>query len=342
LLSVIVNGLGVLQQRLQAPEDVRVLDAMARATARGAALTQQLLTFARQQPLKQENHNLNSVIGSFEAVLRRAGKGSVRIELALAPDLPLVHVDAAQFEAALLNLIVNARDATPDDGRITLRTESVQLAPREVGTLPAGAYVKVSVQDTGSGMSKDTVTRAIEPFFTTKPVGQGTGLGLSQAYGLAQQSGGDLQIESTLGEGTTVSLYFPALAAEDGATGSSANLRDKALVVDDQEDVLNMAVELFSALGYEVLSANNGADALDILKRSPDIDVLFSDVVMPGMSGIDLAGEARVLAPKMKIILVSGYSSPALAEQNANAHQFDVITKPYTMSQILRRLRASA
>jgi PAS domain S-box-containing protein len=342
LLSVIVNGLGVLQRRLQSPEDVRILDAMARAAARGATLTQQLLTFARQQPLKQDNYNLNEVIGSFEAVLRRAGKGTVRFDMEIAPDLALVHVDAAQVEAALLNLIVNARDATPEGGRITLRTEMVQLAPKAVGTLPAGPYVKVSVEDTGSGMSKETASRAIEPFFTTKPVGQGTGLGLSQAYGLAQQSGGDLVIESALGKGTTVSLYFPALAEDAGTKVAKSEVRDKALVVDDQEDVLGMAVELFSSLGYEVVAANNGADALDILKRTPNIDVLFSDVVMPGMSGIELAQEARVMAPKMKIILVSGYPAPALNDEKASMDSFEFISKPYTMSQILRKLRASA
>jgi PAS domain S-box-containing protein len=341
LLSVVVNGLGVLQRRLQDPEDVRILEAMARAAGRGATLTQQLLTFARQQPLKQDNYNLTNVINSFEAVLRRASKGSVRFDLELDAELPLVRVDAAQFEAALLNLIVNARDATPEGGRITLRTGMVELAPREVGSLPAGRYVKIAVQDTGCGMTKEIASRAIEPFFTTKPVGQGTGLGLSQTYGLAQQSGGDLLIESVLDEGTTLSLFFPALADEGASKAIRADVRDKALVVDDQEDVLNMAVELFRSLGYEVLSASNGLDALEILKRTPDIDVLFSDVVMPGMSGIQLGEEARALAPKMKIILASGYAAPALGDENARMDQFGIITKPYTVSQILRQLRAS-
>jgi PAS domain S-box-containing protein len=341
LLSVVVNGLGVLQRRLQDPEDVRILEAMARAAGRGATLTQQLLTFARQQPLKQDNYNLNNVINSFEAVLRRASKGSVRFDLELDAELPLVRVDAAQFEAALLNLIVNARDATPEGGRITLRTGMVELAAGEVGSLPAGRYVKIAVRDTGCGMTKEIASRAIEPFFTTKPVGQGTGLGLSQTYGLAQQSGGDLLIESVLDEGTTLSLFFPALADEGASKAIKADVRDKALVVDDQEDVLNMAVELFRSLGYEVLSASNGLDALEILKRTPDIDVLFSDVVMPGMSGIQLGEEARALAPKMKIILASGYAAPALGDENARMDQFGFITKPYTVSQILRQLRAS-
>ncbi len=341
LLSVVVNGLGILQRRLQDPEDIRILDAMGRAAARGSALTQQLLSFARQQPLQQDNHNLNSVIGSFEAVLRRAGTGSARLDLELANELALVRIDATQVEAALLNLIVNARDATPESGRITLSTALVQLSAGQVGTLPTGQYVRVSVTDTGSGMTKETMARAIEPFFTTKPVGQGTGLGLSQAYGLAQQSGGDLLIESVSGAGTTVSLLFPALASESGATGKSKDVPDVALVVDDQEDVLNMAVELFRSLGYEVLAANNGLDALDILKRTPDIDVLFSDVVMPGMSGIELVRQARLLAPAMKVILASGYAEPAMAGDVA-MEKISFITKPYTMSQILRQLRVAS
>lgn len=342
LLSVVVNGLSILQRRLQDPEDVRILDAMARAAARGSTLTQQLLSFARQQPLQQDNYNLNSVIGSFEAVLRRAGTGSIRFDLELANDLALVRVDATRVEAALLNLIVNARDATPQDGRITLRTGMAVLSAGQVGALPAGQYVKVSVVDTGSGMTPETMARAIEPFFTTKPVGQGTGLGLSQAYGLAQQSGGDLLIESVSGAGTTVSLFFPALADESGAAARRVDARDLALVVDDQEDVLSMAVELFQSLGYEVLAANNGSDALDILKRTPGIDVLFSDVVMPGMSGIELVKQARALAPAMKVILASGYAEPAMVGDSAALEKVGFITKPYTMSQILRQLRLPA
>lgn len=342
LLSVVVNGLGILQRRLQNPEDIRILEAMARAAARGSTLTQQLLSFARQQPLQQDNHNLNSVIESFEAVLRRAGTGSARVDLELANKVALVRIDATQVEAALLNLIVNARDATPEHGQITLSTAMVQLSAGQVGALPAGQYVRVSVTDTGSGMTKETMARAIDPFFTTKPIGQGTGLGLSQAYGLARQSGGDLLIESVNGAGTTVSLFFPALAVESGATAKSKDAPDVALVVDDQEDVLEMAVELFRSLGYQVLAANNGRDALDILKRTPDIDVLFSDVVMPGMSGIELVRQARLLAPAMKVILASGYAEPAMVGDSAAMEKISFITKPYTMSQILRQLRVAS
>jgi PAS domain S-box-containing protein len=341
LLSVIVNGLGVLKLRLQDPAEVLVLDAMERAAGRGATLTQQLLTFARQQPLKQDKYHLNDVIGSFEAVLRRAVRGSVRFDLQLASELPLVLVDAPQFEAAVLNLIVNARDATPDGGRITLSTEMVELASGAVGTLPAGSYVALTVRDTGSGMTPDTASRAIDPFFTTKPMGKGTGLGLSQVYGVVHQSGGELIIASAVGEGTAVSLYFPALIDQANSQAVKPRVLDRALVVDDQQDVLEMAVELFRTLGYEVLSANNGSDALEILKRTPDVDVLFTDVAMPGMSGIELGHQARALAPEMKIILVSGYPAPALRTESTNLDEFPLITKPYSVAQIVKQLRAA-
>jgi PAS domain S-box-containing protein len=339
LLSVIVNGLGILQRKLQEPEDARVLDAMVRAAGRGAALTQQLLSFARQQPLKQEDHDLNDVITSFEAVLRRASTGPVDFRVDLAASLPPVRIDAGQFESALLNLIVNARDATAH-GSIAVSTEVVALAAGQVGSLGAGTYVRVSVRDTGTGMSKEVAAKAIDPFFTTKPLGQGTGLGLSQAYGLAQQSKGDLAIRTAPGEGATVSLYFPAVLDSDVAKPATFDSHDKALVVDDQEDVLEMATALFTSLGYEVLSTDNGSDALEILRRTPDIGVLFSDVVMPGMSGVTLAKEARSLLPNLKIILASGYAPQALTE-GADIFDFGFISKPYTLAQILKQLRTA-
>jgi PAS domain S-box-containing protein len=339
LLSVIVNGLGILQQKLHAPENARVLDAMVRAAARGATLTQQLLSFARQQPLRQEDCLLNEVIASFEPVLRRASKESLNFMVLPAAALPQVHIDSGQFESALLNLIVNASDATPNGGSITVRTEKVHLQQGEVGALAAGDYVCVCVDDTGAGMTKDVAAKAIDPFFTTKPIGQGTGLGLSQAYGLAQQSGGDLQIRSEPGLGTTVSLYFPALAQTSGKPAAQMK-REIALVVDDQTDVREMAVELFDSMGYHVLSASNGLEALQILEQTPMIDVLFSDVVMPGMSGVKLAQEARQRRPGMKIILVSGYAPDAMAE-DSKVFDFEFISKPYSMAQIIRHLRSA-
>ena len=338
LLSVISNGASVLRKRLTEADDLRVLEAIERASTRGAVLTRQLLAFARQQPLKQDVASLDEVIGSFEAVLRRAVPGSVSFTIAATNGLPKVLVDAAQVEAAILNLVVNARDATADGGTVLLRTGTAELLAGQIGTLAAGTYVTVVVSDTGEGIAADIIARVIEPFYTTKPVGKGTGLGLSQVYGLMQQSGGDLVIDSVVGKGSTFSLYFPALP--DSAQGcAQQDQRDKALLVDDQEDVLAMAVDLFQTLGYEVLSANSGLEALAILRRTPDIDVLFSDVVMPAMSGIELAREAQRMCPQMKIILASGYATPALKADHADLADFQLISKPYSVAQILRHLR---
>ena len=339
LLSVMLNGVELLKQRLRDPEDLRTLDAMQRAGKRGATLTHQLLTFARQQPLDQKKHSVNEVLLSFEAVLRRANRAGIDFDLQLGQGLPMVMVDAPQVEAAVLNLIVNARDATPDGGAITLRTALQTLADGEVGALKAGRYVTISVSDTGTGMAPDVIQRAVEPFFTTKPVGMGTGLGLSQTFGLVQQSGGDLVIDSAPGKGACVTLYFPALA--DDAPGEAADLErsETALVVDDQEDVLVMAAELFRSMGYEVLVANNGVEALQILNRAPSVDVLFTDVMMPQMTGVELAHAARALRPALKIILASGYSGPARGTDNAGTDAFQFVAKPYSLSQIMRQLR---
>lgn len=338
LLSVISNGVSVLRQRCDMADDVRVIEAIERAAQRGATLTQQLLSFARQQPLKPGLHDLNEVLISFEAVLRRAVHGALDFHIDMADRLDPVLVDAPQVEAAILNLVVNARDATPSGGPISLHTGMVTLQAGQAGQLPPGRYVTVVLRDSGEGMSAEVAARAFEPFFTTKPLGRGTGLGLSQVYGLMQQSGGEVVIDSEPGRGTTVSLYFPAVAHEAGGQ-AMVQERERVLVVDDQADVLDMAVELFRSLGYDVLSANNGADALAILQRTPNVSVLFSDVVMPGMSGIELARTARTLFPAMKIILASGYAAEAINGAATGIDDLHILSKPYSVAQVLRRLR---
>ncbi|WP_420472661.1 PAS domain S-box protein [Noviherbaspirillum sp. ST9] len=338
LLNVIVSGLDILALETPSPRAQKVLESMQRAAERGSKLTMQLLAFARKQPLKLERHNVNSVIGSFEAVLRRAG-GALNFELSLQPGLPYAMIDATQFETAMLNLVVNARDATPEGGSITLSTQAVRLERMEVNTLAPGAYVKVTVRDSGSGMAPDVAARAVEPFFTTKEIGKGTGMGLSQVYGFVQQAGGDLVIDSAVGQGTSVILYLPAVEGEPADETTLAERTAKALVVDDQPEVLGMAVELFSQLGFEVLSASNGKDALEIVRRTPDIDVVFSDVAMPAMDGIELARQVRSLAPSAKIVLASGYASNAAKARNPGIDDFEFITKPYRMAEIIKKLR---
>ncbi|SEO05072.1 PAS domain S-box-containing protein [Duganella sp. CF517] len=337
LLNVVMNGLDILRTVADRTAQRRAMDAMERAAQRGAALTQQLLAFARQQPLRREAHDVGRVIRSFDAVLHRAVPSRVRLRLRIAPDLPSVLIDPTQFEAALLNLVVNARDAMHDHGDVTIDVDTVRLAAGDVGQLAAGGYVRVAVTDSGTGMAPETVARAVEPFFTTKAVGKGTGLGLSQVYGLAQQCQGDLAITSVMGEGTTVALYFPAIVDADGELANNGHSKaEKVLLVDDQPDVLETAVALFSHLGYDVLSANNGVEALATLRASGDIAILFTDVVMPGIGGIELATIARREFPNVKVILASGYTRSSLQDQSPELDSFDLIPKPYRLSDLIK------
>lgn len=342
LLSVISNGLEVLPLKTDGPNDLKLVESMKRAVNRGATLTQQLLSFARQQPLRPEKQNLNSVINGFEAVLRRAGNSTIAFNVNLAADLLLVMVDVPRFETALLNLVVNARDAMPSGGGISIATSNVILSDQQVAGLSAGRYVKVAVSDTGSGMPPEVIARAFEPFFTTKEVGKGTGLGLSQVYGFMQQSEGGVVIESAIGQGSTINLYLPALDESAGDTSSIAeDSSEKALVVDDEPDVMETAAALFRSIGYEVFTANNGLAALEILQRTKDISVLFSDVMMPSMTGIELAKRARELRPDMKILLASGYPLPALKAQHSGIDEFTFMNKPYKLAELAKKLRMS-
>jgi PAS domain S-box-containing protein len=345
LLSVIVSGLEILAKEVKSPTGTRTHASMLRAATRGATLTQQLLSFARQQPLKQEKYDLNALVTGVEALLRRARSESVSLHLDLKPGLNPVRIDAVQFEAALLNLVTNANDAMPAGGVLIVRTENVRLGAAEVGSLPAGAFVKVTVMDTGVGMTPEVAARAIEPFFTTKEIGKGTGMGLSQVVGLVQQSGGDLLLDSHPGKGTSIALYLPALPMEDNADLASPDLNagnEKVLVVDDQTDVLESAIELFKVMGYDVLAANNAPEALDIVRRVPDIEVLFTDIVMPGMDGVSLAQEARKLLPGINVILVSGYSASHLSRPGVDLSEFHFLRKPFRMAEVARLLRKAA
>jgi PAS domain S-box-containing protein len=343
LLNVVMNGLDLLRAVSDPTVRTKTLDTMERAAQRGASLIQQLLAFARQQPLLQETHDIGRVMRAFETVLRRAVPSGIRLQLQV-PQVPLAAViDVTQFEAALLNLVVNARDAMPDGGVVRVDATAVMLKAGQVEQLPAGAYVQVVVSDNGSGMSAETLARAVEPFFTTKEVGKGTGLGLSQVYGLAQQSNGALKIDSRLGEGSSVALYFPAVEMPaDLLAASHEAAADKVLLVDDQPDVLETAIGLFSHLGYDVLSASDGVQALETLRRHADISILFSDVVMPGMSGVDLARIVRREFPAVRVILASGYSQATLENGHAVAESYDLIAKPYRLSDLIKMLGAQA
>jgi len=306
LLAVLSNALQVLSAQSRTHLDAKMIQSMQRAIERGASLTQQLLSFARQQPLKPERHDLNALIRDFEPMLRRAGSTSVRLELVMSTDESTALVDAARFEAALLNLVVNACDAMPDGGTIIISTERVEVTSGTVGNLPAGSYVWVCVTDSGTGMSPEVASRAFEPFYTTKETGKGTGLGLSQIYGFITQSGGDVTISSVEGEGTTIDLYLPAAeASAPSAREVSTPLTvETVLLVEDDPDLLSGAAELICSIGCEVLAATDPTQAAGILESRTDIDILFSDIVMShGMSGIELARHVRARYPDIRIVL---------------------------------------
>jgi PAS domain S-box-containing protein len=353
LLTVITNSLDLLERRVRSDAQTRrIIDSAQRAAERGARLTEQLLAFSRRQPLRPEIHSINALIEGFEAVLRRACPEPVELEMTLAP-LPLAaNIDSAQFETALLNLIVNARDAMPNGGSLQISTRLKTIAAakaKAMSDIAPGEYVVVSVADTGEGMPPEVVNRVFEPFFTTKEVGKGSGLGLSQVYGFVTQSGGHVAVDSTPGSGTTVALYLPA--ADEAAAGRSSRRSDtekartqgRILVVEDDPEVLDVTVEILRGFGWEVLTAPDGPSALSVLRRDADIDALFSDIVMPrGMNGLELARQARRLRPELRVLLASGYPASVLASDHGAGEEgeFPFLSKPYRSSELASKLRA--
>jgi len=343
LLAVLSNGLQVLSTQSQTHLDAKMIQSMQRAIERGASLTQQLLSFARQQPLKPERHDLNALIRDFEPMLRRAGSSSVRIELATSQAGTTALVDAPRFEAALLNLVVNACDAMPNGGSVIVSTERVEVASGTIGNLAGGSYARVCVTDSGTGMSPEVASRAFEPFYTTKETGKGTGLGLSQVYGFITQSGGDVRITSTEGVGTAIDLYLPiADASSAGAhDGLAPFAAETVLVVEDDPDLLSGATELFRSIGCEVVAATDAAQAAAILESRTNIDILFSDIVMPqGVSGVELARRVRARHPGIRIVLTSAYPMAALRRDNGDIDEFVFVHKPYRLSDVARAMRA--
>jgi len=351
LLTVIVGGLDMVLRRPEQTERVtRLASAAMTAARRGEQLTQQLLAFSRRQMLRPQTLNPNRLLLEFEGLARRAVGEAVTLRLELDPAVDPIRIDPAQFESAVLNLVVNARDAMPDGGVVRVSSRNVHRDTRatsERGISP-GAYVEVSVTDNGSGIDAQTLARAFEPFFTTKEVGKGSGLGLSQVYGFARSAGGDVAIESELGRGTCVRLYFPpsadAPAEEPPATPNKVPLRPAAsgetvLLVEDDEQVLAMAIESLEELRYTVIVAHNAREALEHIRGPARIDIMFSDVVMPGgMNGAQLAVEARHLRPEMKVLLTSGYVGEPMT-QKPIADDVDVLNKPYRRDELAQKLR---
>jgi signal transduction histidine kinase/CheY-like chemotaxis protein len=351
LLTVVTGSLDLMQRR---PEDTtrtrRLCHAAMDAAQRGQRLTRQLLTFARRQVLRPEVVNPNEIIAGLSNLIQRASGERVRIRTDLSPVLWPTRLDAAEFEAALLNLVVNARDAMGGVGEVAITTANVTLSEAEAAAIPdarPGEHVMVMVRDTGSGMTREVIDHAFEPFFTTKEVGKGSGLGLSQVYGFVRGAGGCVHLDSVPGAGTTVRLWLPksremprAPAAEPALPLRPAVGHETILVVEDEPAVLDVAVEGLRELGYRVRVAHNAAEALAVLRAGAPVDVLFSDVVMPGgMNGAQLAVEARRLRPALKVLLTSGYAASVLTQDHGVPAHLDVLGKPYQREDLARKLR---
>nr|WP_237482452.1 PAS domain-containing protein [Lichenibacterium sp. 6Y81] len=348
LLTVLRSSVDLLRRPNLAEERRRrYLDAISDTVDRAAKLTSQLLSFARRQALKPETFDAKDRVRSIADMLDSVTGARVRIVVDVADEPCHVRADASQFETALVNMAVNARDAMDGEGTLTLRVhDGGPLPPIRGHGGSEGAFVAVSLTDTGAGIAPERLPHIFEPFFTTKGVGKGTGLGLSQAFGFAKQSGGDIDVASTPGRGTTFTLYLPHVVPDEAGTGSArhkavpAGGGRRVLVVEDNVDIGRFATQILDDIGYQSDWAANADEALARLSASP-FDVVFSDVVMPGMNGVDLAREIRRRHPDLPVVLTSGYSH-VLAEEGP--HGFDLLHKPYSAEQLsaaLRRATAS-
>jgi PAS domain S-box-containing protein len=348
LLTIIRSATDFLRRR-ELPDDRRrrYIDAISDTVERASKLTAQLLAFARRQPLNPQVFDVGAQVEAVAQLVRPLVGARIRIEVDIsAPDCFAI-ADIAQFETALINLAVNGRDAMDGEGRLTIRVRKVRTIPAlRAQSARSGDFVAIAMADTGAGIASDHIEAIFEPFFTTKEVGKGTGLGLSQAFGFAKQSGGDIEVTSTPGQGATFTIYLPQAAmpatqaSEVAAAGSEPAARGRGyrvLVVEDNDDVGQFSTELLEDLGYMVRRADNAAIALAILAEDEfAADLVFSDVIMPGMNGVELAGIIRERYPGLPVVLTSGYSN-VLAE---NAHRgFELIQKPYSVELLSRILR---
>ena len=353
LLAVIITNLEMISQR--APSDAvttRMIARAVEASERSGQLVQRLLAFSRKQSLSIETINLNTLILRVRELLVKPLGAEIEIGLAIHEDLWLCQSDAAQVESALVNLAINARDAMPDGGTLTIESDNVVLdrnSPMLGATAIPGEYVMLAVSDTGAGMAPDVLARCIEPFFTTKDIGRGSGLGLSMVFGLANQSGGYLDIVSQPGHGTTVRIYLPRAPEEeedDSAAAHGADARSTAtdpgngrrihvLVVEDDPDMRVSSVTAVESCGYRATAAEDGSSALAALEANPDIEILFSDVILPGgLNGVKLAEEAVRRRPDLRVLLTSGYSGDALARKESSDFSWDILKKPYRFAEL--------
>jgi PAS domain S-box-containing protein len=352
VLAVIISGINLLERRLARGEDVkRLIDGISDAAYRAAGLTHRLLAFSRQLPLAPTAIDANQMVKSISELLRQTLGEATVLETVLAGGLWKTHADAGQLENAILNLAINARDAMPDGGKVTIETLNCYLDDDYVSNYPdlnAGQYVMIAVSDEGTGMLPETMDRAIDPFFTTKAVGKGTGLGLSQVYGFVKQSKGHLKLYSEIGHGTAVKIYLPryygveqvadvaAVARQPERRGTSSEV---ILVVEDEDRIREVTTEALRELGYTALPAASAKQALRILESRPEIGLLFTDIVMPDMNGRRLAEAALKLRPKLKVLYTTGYTRNAVVHNGVLDPGVNFIAKPFTVDQLGQKIR---
>ncbi|WP_395670848.1 ATP-binding protein [Phenylobacterium sp.] len=359
LLTVIIGGLDTVRRLLpdggagkDSPRLQRGLDMALSSAQRAATLTKRLLAFSRRQPLEPKVLDANKMVQGMAELVQRTIGEAVRLETVLGAGLWRTLADPGQLENALLNLAVNARDAMPSGGRLTMETSNAHLDDAYVANLaepvPAGQYVMLAVSDTGEGMAPELLERVFEPFFTTKEVGKGTGLGLSQVYGFVRQSGGYVRIYSEVGEGTTVKLYLPRALAEEPAEAAEAPGADhrlagdeRILVLEDHDDLRAYSTSILRELGYQVIEAADGREAVALLAANPAIDLLFTDVILPGgMNGRQVADEAVRRRPGLKVLFTTGYTRNAIVHNGTLDPGVHLISKPFAFAELAAKVRA--
>ncbi|SDE44133.1 His Kinase A (phospho-acceptor) domain-containing protein [Bradyrhizobium brasilense] len=352
ILTVITGTIDILAEAVTHNRQLTEITALIRdAAERGASLTRHLLAFARKQPLQPSDVDVNALMVDTIELLRPTIGDHVDIDFRAAPDLPRALVDGNQLVTAIINLALNARDAMPKGGRLTIETRTAELKPSDVNGhegLAAGNYVAIALTDNGRGIAEADLAKVFEPFFTTKDVGKGTGLGLSMVYGFVKQSNGHVVLDSEIGRGTRVMLYLPRAAVVSAAAVPERRqpdvrgAREIVLVVEDDRLVRSYVLTQIESLGYTTLSANNGNEALAVLDSGAPIDLLFTDVIMPGaMNGRDLATEARKRRPGLRVLFTSGYTDDAIDQDGKLEQGILFLAKPYSRAELARMLRVA-